>query len=934
MRHYVKRILNLTGDYTVQFFAIAILLALVSCGGSSNNDNDIKPLETPVLTLIGDAQIVVELNDIYDDAGATAIDTVGNDISTSITSTGTVDVTNPGTYNITYNVTDAEGMMASPIERTVQVVEPLEIVVNTNLSLDLTEVDDPDGGLPRPVGAIESFGQKAHLVQNEILIATDDVSVVNAFIDRWPAELKDTVAMEGAPDLYTLSINPADVSSDTLENHIDEISGISFGTIMFSSNDILKLYAIVAQEIAQNDLTISLNWVTAPQTIRSGTTTEQTNSADSNYTPDAFQWPYMNRIGEQKNGITAAWQTLDLLDIEGAERIMVIDSGFVDIGDYAEARVPAGAGWGSPSGAGCSGDSCLWHGTDVAHVALGVPDNGIGVAGSAGAYGILEPVQFTGFDLRGLGRIFGILLSAPVNGPPAVVNISGSVAIPPPFNVGLNRFLDPLFDRGLDLGILVVAAAGNDGENVDDSFRFFFRTIESSTVIPCETSSVICVGGLGWDSNQIAAGSNYGSEAEADSVDIYAPYQFWVPEISAAGVDQNAVRLKSGTSFSAPFVSGVLAMMQVANPALSAEGAISCLLNSAHQNDGVRIHSRGGNQRRLDAFEAVVCALGRRASFPLLAIDSPADGQTTRGRADVILNAASMGSEGLPLIIQWNSSIDGDLGTYTPASDTVFRDLSIGTHDLTATVTDANGDTATQSVSVTITNNPPTASILSPQEGETFGEAQSINLRALAQDIDVFPSGQLSGSQIRWSVTGNGFTTTGSNTSIPAGRLGIGTYTLTLVADDGEDLVEESVNFSVTECTGSCPSASITTPGDSVFRTNTRDDQDRIYVDISFSGVGMDAEDGNFAGRVNDGPISWTSVNEDGNVSNICTPFRLEPPLVPSVQEQTCDTFTTRYYLNEDSSSTNQHIVTMQVIDNDGNRATDSIVITIEFALL
>ena len=178
--------------------------------------------------------------------------------------------------------------------------------------------------------------------------------------------------------------------------------------------------------------------------------------------------------------------------------------------------MPAGAGWGSPSRAGCTSDSCLWHGTEVAHVAAGVPDNGVGVAGSAGVHAVLEPVQFSGFDLRGLGRIFGILLTAPLNGPPAVVNISGSVSVPAPFNVFLNRFLDPLFDRGLDLGIVVVVSAGNDGNDVDESRRFLLRTIETSTVVPCETSSVVCVGGLAWDSNSLDGDSNFGSEAESD----------------------------------------------------------------------------------------------------------------------------------------------------------------------------------------------------------------------------------------------------------------------------------------------------------------------------------------------------------------------------------------------------------------------------------
>ena len=688
-------------------------------------------------------------------------------------------------------MSDSDGESALEIVRTVQVVRALDIIIDSTLELALVDVEDPDGGAPRPVGAIESFGTQAHLVRNEVLIATDDINVVNGFLSRWPAELLETVAMEGTPDLHTFSVDTSDVPLDNLEQHIDMISGVTFGEMLFSSDDVLKLYSIVAEEIALNDLTITLNWVTLNQSIRSGSTQEETNSSAADYTPDAFAWPYMNKLSDQNTGVTAAWQTLDLLGINRAERVMVIDSGFLDIGDYFNAFVPAGAGWGSPSRAGCTSDSCLWHGTEVAHVAAGVPDNGVGVAGSAGVHAVLEPVQFSGFDLRGLGRIFGILLTAPLNGPPAVVNISGSVSVPAPFNVFLNRFLDPLFDRGLDLGIVVVVSAGNDGNDVDESRRFLLRTIETSTVVPCETSSVVCVGGLAWDSNSLDGDSNFGSEAESDSVDIYASFEYWVPVIDPDGVDRQAVKRARGTSFSAPFVSGVFAMMKAANPGISADNAIDCLLRSAHQDDGVLVHSGGGNQRRVDAFESVVCALGRRAQFPLLAIDSPLDGTSVRGRADLSLNAVSMGRDGMPLSITWRSDRDGVIGTFGP--DGVSTSLSVGTHNLTAEVTDSDGTTATQTVSVTVTNNPPSATILSPENGESFGEMQAIPLLGLAEDIDARPTGQLAGSQIRWSLSGNGFTATGANATIPAGRLGIGTYTLTMLADDETDSAQDSV---------------------------------------------------------------------------------------------------------------------------------------------
>lgn len=910
---------------------------LTACGGGGSSNSGISDDSNntaPVLTIINGEQLLAALNSVYIDEGASAADAEDGDISAQVVTEGTVDTSKAGSYTITYNVVDSGGLAASPAVRTVLVVEPLTFTVDPTLGLDIEELKDPDGGAARPVGAISTHGKKAHLVENEIMIATDDSDVVDAFIARWNGRLLESIALEGTADMHTIYVDPTDVALDDLEKHIGDISEINFGDIQFSSENTQKLYAIVAAELALRDLTVSLNWVMLNQSVRTGTTAEQASSSDDDYTEDAFLWPYMNQGSAQDTGAASAWQTLDLMGITGAQRIMVIDSGFMDIGDYPSASVPAGAGWGQRSTAGCSSVSCYWHGTEVAHVALGDPDNGLGIAGSAGPYGHLEPVQFSGISFRGVARIFGLLLTAPLNGAPAVVNISGSADIPPPVNVGLNRLLDPLFNRALDFGVLVVAAAGNDGEDVDDSFRIFWVDVESSTVVPCETSSVICVGGLQWDSNRRHGGSNYGSHAEADSVDIYAPYEVWAPAIDADGVNLNSVKKSRGTSFSAPFVSGVIAMMKAANPDLSAAARANCLLRSAHQGDGVLVHSRGGNQRRVDAFEAVICALGSRARFPLLSIDSPANGTTVAGATDLILNAASMGHEGIPLSIRWSSDRDGAIGSvWQPGVDVRWNGLSVGSHVLTAEVTDSDGETLSDTVSVTITNNPPTARILAPRDGDRFGVGQSISLRALAEDVDAGPTGELEGSQISWSITGNGFTATGKNAIIPAGQLPIGEYTLRLVADDGTDSAEDSVSFSVTECTGSCPTVAILSPGDTVIRTATLDDEGRAYAEVDFEGFATDEEDGEFAGRVDNGPMLWSAVNALGRVSQICTPLRLEPPLVPVTREQACKTFSSRLYLGASNADEN-YIITLEVTDSDGNRAATSVSVTLVYDLI
>ena len=77
----------------------------------------------PVINLIGDATVSVELGSEYTDAGATASDNLDGDITASIVTVNPVDVNTVGTYNITYNVTDSSGNQAVEVTRTVTVSE-------------------------------------------------------------------------------------------------------------------------------------------------------------------------------------------------------------------------------------------------------------------------------------------------------------------------------------------------------------------------------------------------------------------------------------------------------------------------------------------------------------------------------------------------------------------------------------------------------------------------------------------------------------------------------------------------------------------------------------------------------------------------------------------------------------------------------------------
>ena len=76
----------------------------------------------PLLSLIGNQNDTVEVNTLYVEKGATAIDAVDGNISTAITIAGTVDTRTLGSYILTYSVMDAQGNK-STIQRNVVVAD-------------------------------------------------------------------------------------------------------------------------------------------------------------------------------------------------------------------------------------------------------------------------------------------------------------------------------------------------------------------------------------------------------------------------------------------------------------------------------------------------------------------------------------------------------------------------------------------------------------------------------------------------------------------------------------------------------------------------------------------------------------------------------------------------------------------------------------------
>ncbi len=104
---------------------------------NKDNDNNSNPsvvnnYSVPVITLLGDKEVTIEIGSVYVDAGAKAKDSIYGDLTSELVIVNNVDSSKLGTFIVTYNVTNEAGRKATAVTRTVKVVDttPPEIFLN------------------------------------------------------------------------------------------------------------------------------------------------------------------------------------------------------------------------------------------------------------------------------------------------------------------------------------------------------------------------------------------------------------------------------------------------------------------------------------------------------------------------------------------------------------------------------------------------------------------------------------------------------------------------------------------------------------------------------------------------------------------------------------------------------------------------------------
>lgn len=281
------------------------------------------------------------------------------------------------------------------------------------------------------------------------------------------------------------------------------------------------------------------------------------------------------------------------------------------------------------------------HGTAVAITAAGKTDNGIGKS----SIGFNSKLQ-----LRKMG--YNELLSASYSGV-KVVNAS--------WNSGctFSNYVQSIIDEIYDNGTFIVAAAGNGG------------TCGGATnfVYPASCEHVFSVSSVGPTNNHESTPGNSSTTFQHnDSVDLCAPgYNVMLSIANGNYLTGN------GSSFSAPYVSGTIALMLAVNPCLTQSQIEQILKATAFPLDSLNpLYSGKLGAGRLDAAAAVQMA--ESMNLKLQATENYNCGSGAQQ-----ISIAVIGST-VPFSISWN----------TNDSTTTLANVQAGT-EYTATVTDTNG---------------------------------------------------------------------------------------------------------------------------------------------------------------------------------------------------------------------------------------------------
>ena len=159
----------------------------------------------PTITQIGSNPIILHLGGSpYVEQGAQAFDETDGDLSAFVTTEGSVDATQPGTYQVTYSVTNSAGLSAS-VSREVRVLAPQETLIRTPYSFS----GQGKSGVNQSHSVTAASGGTMSLTVSDLNRVTLAVSVT----DGSGAEVFSETFTGGGTREFTVSEGPCSIQT-------------------------------------------------------------------------------------------------------------------------------------------------------------------------------------------------------------------------------------------------------------------------------------------------------------------------------------------------------------------------------------------------------------------------------------------------------------------------------------------------------------------------------------------------------------------------------------------------------------------------------------------------------------------------------------------------------------------------------------------------
>jgi subtilisin family serine protease len=799
------------------------------------------------------------------------------------------------------------------------------VAVDPALVPAIASLPSPDG-TERPVAAVrDDAGQQTQFVEDEIVVATDDLVRLQELLDRRGGVVEATLSPADygfdGPTLHRVRIDPSRSDPANLPRDLRALNPERTGSLAVSSDAALRALAAMAGEAARGTA-VGLNLVPLPSSLDDRRTNDGVgfgNAFDRNYLRANCRSGQYGRCDvdvktAQNIGVTEAWRVLEASGrINNRVTVGVVDGGFGQRGDedwtnwrhYTFTPLAVDPYGRNPFE--CGGSPCPWHGRNVADVIAARLDNDAGIAGVAGPVADLVTVLRSDiFDSVG-----GVLKAA-LEGA-RIVNMSFGTNVPAlltasvlPFNTITNTVR-----RG---GVLLFASAGNENADVDAedcAWPFDWPCWERAWYTPCENGGVICVGGLGSNVALRDPGSNYGAE----EVDIFAPFNV------LAGPDpaKDNVHSVSGTSVASPYAAGVAALIWAANPALGADDVERILLETAHPAyDEARSY--------VNAYGAVIRALG--GTPPELRILEPTAGRYPRsfsGRDVAFLAAAWDAEDGEPSVV-WTSSLDGQIGTGTSFTTDRLRN---GFHTIRATATDSSGFTTYREVVIEVAPRRPSAEIRLPADGARVYAGQPVSFQAFAYDPDTPDGEPYGGLAVAWTSDRDGVLGWGKTLiTRTCGGEGVGSclqtvgphvITLHVLGVSGGEASDTITLWVDPAPSDTPPTVVVTQPSaDTRIFSNGWDQWVGLpYVDVWVSASASDREDGTIDGSKQGQWFAWWTNQRD--LPGYASECESSPGCLGFTPSRWV-----RLYNDARCGAQRTHVLTVEVSDSRGNVATAS----------